>query len=103
MPFATVDHGVMKPSRRREQTSQTNDTDERLDPGTYIGHEPEFAADSIPGGVQRKDERIGAAATQSTGPANRGDVPPEEVGWPEGHRELNDVTDDDMREAGQNR
>jgi hypothetical protein len=78
-------------------------TEEDFDPGAYIGRGEEFAAEKIPGGVQRNDERIAGTATQSTGPANRGDVPPEEVGWPEGHRELRHVTDDDIREAGLNR
>jgi hypothetical protein len=85
------------------RTGQPSDGAEDLDPGAFIGRGQEFAAESIPGGVQRNDERIGGTATQSTGPANRGDVPPEEVGWPEGHRELRHVNDDDLREAGLNR
>lgn len=34
-------------------------TDE-LDPGAYIGHEPEREAESIPGGVGASDERVSA-------------------------------------------
>jgi hypothetical protein len=30
------------------------------DPGAYIGHEPELEAETIPGGVGRKDERTSA-------------------------------------------
>ena len=37
-------------------------TDER-DSGAFIGHEPELAAERIPGGVRPQDERV--AATQS--------------------------------------
>ena len=37
----------------------TNDRDA----GAFIGHEPELAADRIPGGVRPQDERV--AATQS--------------------------------------
>ena len=41
--------------------------DQEFDPGAYIGHEPEFAAETIPGGVQPKDERVSALDTRSTG------------------------------------
>lgn len=34
-------------------------TDE-LDPGAYIGNEPEREEESIPGGVSAKDERVAA-------------------------------------------
>jgi hypothetical protein len=34
-------------------------TDE-LDPGAYIGHEPEREAESIPGGDKPEDERVSA-------------------------------------------
>jgi hypothetical protein len=33
------------------------------DAGAYIGHEPELAAERIPGGVRSQDQRV--AATQS--------------------------------------
>ena len=67
-----------------------------LDPGAYIGHEPERVAETIPGGLSRKDERAAAVATQP-GPADPdGDAP-------EGHREGRPATDDVVREAGQNR
>jgi hypothetical protein len=35
-----------------------------LDPGAYIGHEPEREADTIPGGVQPGDERVAAHDSQ---------------------------------------
>jgi hypothetical protein len=45
------------------------------DPGAFIGHEPELAAERIPGGVHPQDERV--AATQSE-PAAEGE--PDETG-----------------------
>ncbi len=71
------------------------------DAGGYIGRQPELAADTIPGGVQPKDERIGGTATQSSGAGAASDrVQREEP--PEGHREADHVSDDDVRRAGQN-
>jgi hypothetical protein len=40
-------------------TDQTRPDDE-LDPGAYIGHEPEREAETIPGGVSPQDERTSA-------------------------------------------
>ena len=72
-----------------------------LDPGAFIGKEPELAAETIPGGVQRGDERIAAGATQSTGPANRGANPDDGWSrWPEGHREGSPADDDAVRRKG---
>lgn len=40
-------------------------TDKRpLDPGAYIGHEPELEEESIPGGVKPADERVAAYGSQ---------------------------------------
>jgi hypothetical protein len=36
-----------------------NDDVER-DPGAYVGREPEFEAETIPGGITRADERVAA-------------------------------------------
>lgn len=69
---------------------------ETVDPGAFIGRKPERVEETIPGGLSRKDERASAVATRS-GPSN-----PEEE-RPEGHREGQPVTDDTVREAGQNR
>jgi hypothetical protein len=72
-----------------------------LDAGAYIGHEPEMAADRIPGGVRDDDQRVAAHSTQGTGagrPDERGQ-PAAEAG---GHRET-EAGDDTLREAGQNR
>lgn len=68
------------------------------DAGAFIGR-GEPAADSIPGGVQRGDERVSAVDTQSTGVGDRATrgQPPDE---PSGHREGDQASDDDLREAG---
>jgi hypothetical protein len=72
------------------------------DAGAYIGHEPEFAAETIPGGLGPKDERVSAVGTQSSGVGalekreTQVDVPPA------GHREASHATDDDVRRAGDN-
>src|ERR671910_290876 len=55
-------------------------TDERkpLDPGAYIGREPELASETIPGGVQPEDDRISGHQSQGTGvgrPDERGEPP----------------------------
>jgi hypothetical protein len=41
-------------------TDRRPNEDEELDPGAYIGHEPEREAETIPGGVDSKDERTSA-------------------------------------------
>jgi hypothetical protein len=73
------------------------------DAGAYIGHEPEFAAETIPGGIGPGDERVAADNSQSSGEGalderaqGRADA------WPAGHRRKGDVSDDDIRRAGDN-
>ena len=68
---------------------------EAHDPAGFIGRKPERVAETIPGGLARKDERASAVATQSG--------PPMEEETPEGHREGQPASDDTVREAGQNR
>ena len=70
-----------------------SDQDRPRDPGAYIGHEPELAADRIPGGVRPGDERVAANSSEPGVPP----TPP-----PSGHREV-DAGDDERREAGQDR
>ncbi len=69
--------------------------DEDLDPGAFIGQRPEREAETIPGGISPKDERIAANSTQS-GPVLDDPVP-------EGHREGPPASDDQVREAGESR
>jgi hypothetical protein len=63
------------------------------DPGAYIGHEPERATETIPGGVQPQDERVSAVASQP-GPVVDDGTPPG------GHRTSERANDDRIREAG---
>jgi hypothetical protein len=75
---------------------------EPRDAGAYIGRKPERATETIPGGVQARDERVSAVATQP-GPV-RGPIPDATRGAPpEGHREGESASDARVREAGQNR
>jgi hypothetical protein len=70
------------------------------DPGAFIGHEPEGAEETIPGGLGPRDERVAAHSTQPApvrGPAAT------EGAMPGGHREGHQADDDDVREAGQDR
>jgi hypothetical protein len=68
----------------------------QADPGAYIGRLPEREADTIPGGLSRKDERVAGVASQS-GPRSP------EPETPGGHREGEPADDDAIREAGQDR
>ena len=75
----------------RDDPNRTED----LDPGAFVGQRPERQAETIPGGISPKDERIAANSTQ-TGPTG-GDA------TPDGHREGARAADDQVREAGQSR
>ena len=71
------------------------------DAGAYIGHEPEFAAETIPGGVRPDDERVAGQDSQSSGVgAAEERVQGRDDEWPHGHRRGDDVSDDDVRRAG---
>ena len=74
-------------------------TDTPKDPGAYIGHEPELAAETIPGGVRRHDERVAGTATQSTG-EGAAEKRPDSGATPAGQRQGSRASDDDVREAG---
>jgi hypothetical protein len=62
-----------------------------LDPGAYIGSEPEFEAETIPGGVKPGDQRVSAYDSQpglpeeptddsgSEGQTGVGDVDPDRI------------------------
>jgi hypothetical protein len=54
-------------------TTERRSTREDLDPGAYIGHEPEREADSIPGGVRPGDERVAAYGSQGGVPGEPDD------------------------------
>lgn len=71
----------------------SNHRKDELDPGAFIGHEPELAEETIPGGIGPDDERVAAHSTQ---------VEPPSADEPDGHRE-GPAASDEVREAGQNR
>jgi hypothetical protein len=71
------------------------DADPDLDPGAYIGRMPERQAETIPGGISRRDERVAAHSTRSGPPS--GSRPPG------GHRDGPAASSDARREAGQDR
>ncbi len=74
------------------------------DAGAYIGNEPEFAAETIPGGIQPHDERVAGEDSQSSGAGAADDrVQGRDDDWPRGHRRGHDVSDADLREAGETR
>lgn len=72
------------------------------DAGAFIGHEPELAADHLPEPLSDADERVAAHSTQSTG-VGRPDERGQERDQPGGHAQGDTASDDDRREAGQNR
>ncbi len=67
---------------------------DELDPGAFIGREPELAEETIPGGIGPDDQRVAAHSTQ---------VRPPSADEPGGHREGPAASNDQVREAGQNR
>ena len=81
--------------RQDHDQGPDRDADPDLDPGAYIGRMPEREDESIPGGIGRRDERIAAHSTRSG--------PPAASQPPTGHREGPAASDDDIREAGQDR
>lgn len=81
-----------------------SDNEQRPDAGAYIGRKPEFATETIPGGIGPDDERVAAGDTQSSGTGSaeeRSQGRKDEL--PGGHREGPQAGDDDVREAGKNR
>ena len=85
----------MNDQRNEGSAALDRDRDADEDPGAYIGRMPERATETIPGGISDEDERVAAHSTQSAPTA--GDV------VPNGHRDGPSVTDDTIRDAGQDR
>lgn len=83
----------MTVSRAERRDDRERDAD--LDPGAYVGRQPERQAETIPGGISAEDERVAAHSTQvePAGGERR----------PDGHREGQPATDDTVREGGQDR
>jgi len=78
-----------------DPTRDDPNRNEDLDPGAFVGQRPERQAETIPGGISPKDERIAAHSTQVG--STTGDP------VPDGHREGPPASDDQVREAGQSR
>jgi hypothetical protein len=85
---------AQRPARPPSRDEHGHEPD--ADPGAYIGRLPEREAETIPGGVSRKDERVAGVASQ---PGARSPEPE----TPGGHREGDPADDDAIREAGQDR
>lgn len=79
-----------------DQNDPSQRDDQQVDAGAYIGRKPEFAAETIPGGVQRDDERVAAGQTQTGASSGQATTP-------QGHREGDPASDDDARQAGLDR
>ena len=73
------------------------------DAGGYIGHEPELARETIPGGAQRGDVRVAGVATQPTGLGVDARTTPGATDGPSGHRQGARADDETAREAGLDR
>jgi hypothetical protein len=71
----------------REPTPDERDRGE-IDPGPYIGSQPEREAETIPGGVSDRDERVAAYGSQ-----------PGAAGEPDDGNELASDTGDIINEA----
>ena len=71
---------------------------DRLDPGAYIGSEPELEEETIPGGVQPGDERVAAygSAPGAEGEPDRLDLDGGDV------RDSSDVVDGAIGDASLN-
>jgi hypothetical protein len=77
--------------------------EQRPDAGAYIGRKPEFAAETIPGGVREGDERVAATQSESSGQgAAEHRTDGSDDATPHGHREGDSASDDDVRRAGEN-
>jgi hypothetical protein len=91
----------MNDTEHDKQSGSHHAPDGQPDAGAYIGREPEFAAETIPGGVQPDDERVAAEDSQSSGVGAADErVQGRRDAWPAGHRRGEDVTDDDVRRSG---
>jgi hypothetical protein len=78
-----------------------NEERKPVDPGAYIGHEPERATETLPEGLGPEDERVSAVASRSTGVGGL-DKRDQDPAPPSGHREGAPATDDEVRRAGEN-
>ena len=88
-------------NKHDESASGQQRAPDEPDAGAYIGRQPEFAAETIPGGVQPRDERVAGEDSQSSGSGAADErVQGRDDAWPRGHRRGEDVNDADLRRAG---
>ena len=86
-----------------DPNDRRNARTEDRDAGAYIGHDPELAAETIPGGIRPDDERVAATASQSSGEGSAEErVQGSDDDWPGGHAQGDKADDDARREAGKN-
>jgi hypothetical protein len=64
--------------------------------GSWIGQHPDPNTEKVRDDLDGDAERVAVTANES------GDVPSDDE-WPAGHREGEQATDDDLRQAGENR
>jgi hypothetical protein len=56
----TSDESLTPRRQDRESGMSKHAPEDSLDPGAFIGREPELEAETIPGGLEPKDERVAA-------------------------------------------
>jgi hypothetical protein len=82
-PQAAVRGSPECPASWRKLMAERTDDDRAkraLDPGAYIGNEPELEAETIPGGVEPGDERVAAYDSRPGLPEEpTGDSPSEDA------------------------
>jgi len=65
-----------------------DERNQQPDGGAYIGNRPEFAEETIPGGVREGDERVAVNDSESSGEGKVSDrVQGDSSDWPGGHRD----------------
>ena len=72
------------------------DDPERREGGAWIGQQPDENTEQVRRSLDEGAERVADTNNESGATA-------EDEGWPHGHREGGQATDDDVREAGENR
>jgi hypothetical protein len=76
-----------------DETPRADDTPER-EGGAWIGQHPDPNTQKVREDLDEGAERVAVTDNES------GDSPPD-GGWPQGHREGDEASDDDVREAGE--
>lgn len=79
--------------RMDDQTPRAKETPER-EGGAWIGQHPDANTEKVRQDLDEQAERVAVTANESGGS-------PPDGGWPHGHREGDEASDDDVREAGE--